>query len=278
MRAGRLVYQDNVSVLRWLEGKRPGAFTDRGLLDLDYAQNRVFHESAHLIADRTLPPPRGQREFILRSMISESFANTCELVGNIDVSSPAHRAFYRLNSLWGGQHSLPSLRRALASCALETMFELVFLCFVRANFLFAGLSPKTLEADYSRVFGARSVGAGELKEAMPALSRAFELSLQFRLVTTRHYLKFVGISGALQKLLGFNPIKALSERPLLGAGVQSLIASATRVRRAARKRRPTDPLTAPARSNGARTRERRRPASARKDRRASSSRRANPTR
>lgn len=224
----KLVYRDNVSVLRELEERRPRTFTDGHLLELEYPRNRLFHESAHLVAEGLLDEAHGQREFILRSMVSESFANTCELVGSRYATSPAHRSFFLLNSLWGEASWVPGLRKALRSGPVETIFELVFLCFLRANFLFAGSSNKIVRDAHARVFGSSGISAGLLKKAAPALAAPFQLSLQFRLVTNRHYFQLVGITGSLQKLLGFSPIKALDERPRMRQQVKSLVAVATR--------------------------------------------------
>jgi hypothetical protein len=181
----------------------------------------AFHESCHAIARETLRPDNleseSTNERVLRTMLEESFANTCELVGLADCHDLSALAFYEANSytaLWETKDLLDEVEISTSN------FTFLLLNYLRANFLAAPELEPHEEALLFKLSGAKSF------EPLSDLSSfAYTLDENFRHITSRLHLRLHGLPIDLESR---DPINELSKNQKLTSKLQSLVELVTR--------------------------------------------------
>lgn len=176
----------------------------------------AFHESCHAIARETLRPSTKERESaqerVLRVMLEESFANTCELFGMRDCQDLLGLAFYEANSytaLWETKDLLDEV--AMTS----PTFLFVLLNYLRANFLAA---PELESDETARLY--RLSGAKPHAPLEELASFAYTLDENFRHTTSRLHLRLHGLPTDLESR---DPIQELATKPALLTRLKNLV-------------------------------------------------------
>lgn len=176
----------------------------------------AFHESCHAIARETLRPDNLESEStserVLRTMLEESFANTCELVGLADCHDLSALAFYEANSytaLWETKDLLENT--PVNSEALK----FVLLHYLRANFL---ADPDVTSDELDLVY---EISGAKRDSALEDLAQfAYTLDENFRHTTSRLHLRLHGLPIDLEAR---DPVQELSKSPELQIKIQTLI-------------------------------------------------------
>jgi hypothetical protein len=217
-------YTDNVSVLRDVESRIPGSAVWNDITD-NLKKNHVFHETCHAVARAFSTKLLDTDSKVLRHLVEESFANTCELLAVIDAQDASHRIFFELNSYCILFEERTHLKNALQESGPLFAFSFFLLSYLHSNFLGDSLSEKTfariIQCLNRRHPQAPVTDAKKLK-ALKALSRrTFELNPRFREVTTSFYFRLEGIQTPLPELLNFDFMEKIEKDP----AYQKLIAA-----------------------------------------------------
>lgn len=223
-------YLPNVWAVEWMESFRPGYFTARHLRNAPPTPNHIAHESSHAIADevyrRRVPEAEraGTQVRLLGFLIPEAFANTVDtLLLTTLPPGELSESFARLNS-YAGQAIAPSVlryrERVIASIGEVATFETAILCFLAANFTFAGAT-----ADHGRKI-ARLVGfdaeSGGWLDFMGFCRHCYGLNPKFTVLTNEVYLNAHGFTGDMQTITDFCPFEAIGASEPLRAMVKEL--------------------------------------------------------
>ena len=176
----------------------------------------AFHESCHAVARESLRPEASASESandrVLRVMLEESFANTCELFGIRDCHDLKSLAFYEANSytaLWETKDLLENI-----PVTLETL-KFVLLHYLRANFL---ADPDVTSDELDLVY---EISGAKRDSALEDLAQfAYTLDENFRHTTSRLHLRLHGLPIDLEAR---DPVQELSKSPELQIKLQTLI-------------------------------------------------------
>jgi hypothetical protein len=177
----------------------------------------VFHEACHAVA-RTEISAFNKAAFNLKtktnqalnnseltflSLMEESFANTCELLGIIDCTSPQLVSFYEANSytaLIETRHDLIQLQKEVGE---EGFFRFMHLCYLHSCFLRHELTERDFKQ--TLLFAKLEISDARLRKRLKSVSHlAFTLDQRFREVTTRLHLRINGLRTDLDTL---NPLE-----------------------------------------------------------------------
>ena len=177
----------------------------------------VFHEACHAVA-RTEITAFGKATFNLQtktnqalnnseltflSLMEESFANTCELLGIIDCTSPQLVSFYEANSytaLVETRHDLIQIQKEVGE---EGFFRFMQLCYLQSCFLRHDLTERDFKQTLS--FANLEIDDARFRKRLKSVSHiAFTLDQRFREVTTRLHLRINGLRTDLDTL---NPLE-----------------------------------------------------------------------
>lgn len=191
-----LPYFDNVNVLIEVEERIPNTTIWDEVVD-GIKKNYLFHESCHTIArshsDSIFSSALDKERLILRLLIEESFSNSCELLGIIDIDDSAHRIFYELNSYIFMYDDRSQLKKLVQEIGRGATVQFLMGSYLFSNFL----HEKITDADYMallKLFNLHS-SSSEIQKILRSVSKiAFELNPRFRWVTTTFYLRLNGIS------------------------------------------------------------------------------------
>lgn len=221
-------YVDNCTTLQNLSSRHPGiGLTPRFLLD-SIRRNYVLHESAHCLADAFLsesglldPPPRGDGDtaLVLKDIMGESFANTCESIASCLCTGPTERFFYSLNSYQAFDPELTErISGAIRSIGLAATFLLGLMCFFRLNLL-----SEPLDAESgARLVGLASGGiqAGQRDDIVAMVRTCFLLNRRFVAEGSLHYFMMRGLSKAFVALCEEDADSLLREDAILASLVR----------------------------------------------------------
>ncbi|MBN8542137.1 MAG: hypothetical protein J0L82_17225 [Deltaproteobacteria bacterium] len=172
----------------------------------------VFHESCHAVARSVITSFNQQAKICLSlnnseltflSLLEESFANTCELIGIIDCTSPQLVAFYEANSytaLLESRHDLLQLQNEVGP---DGFFRFIHLCYLQSCFLRNELSERDIKQTLT--LAKLTVDDPRLRKRLRSVSNiAFTLDRRFREITTRLHLRINGLRSDLETL---NPLE-----------------------------------------------------------------------
>lgn len=209
----KIPYFDNVSILQEIEQKIPKSTNWDEVVD-NLKKNYLFHESCHAVARTsaqkiftTNDSPLTQ---IVRQMIEESFANSCELIGIIDAEDAAHRIFYEANSYIFVYDMKPHLKNLVQEHGVDFVIQFMIFCYLYSNFLFDSLNDQSLDRILkllkpdSNDLTALKKNTSALKKIRAASRIAFELNPRFRQVTTGFYLRWASLNPQQKDLTRFD--------------------------------------------------------------------------
>ncbi|HRO66003.1 MAG TPA: hypothetical protein PL182_00410 [Pseudobdellovibrionaceae bacterium] len=211
-----LPYTDNVSVFDKLRPEQLSAISTDDL-EGNLKRNFIFHEGAHAVArDLSLkvlgPLPsakKSEKEFLLRLLLEESCANTCEFLGVMSAEDKTHRAFYEINSYICHFEQRGFLKKAFQEMGPLTVIPFLVISYLHANFL----RERIEDQDAKKVplfLDKKDLTAENLKGLRSLGKTAFQLSERFRHQTTGLQLRLEGISTPLEKLTRFDFFEMLA--------------------------------------------------------------------
>jgi hypothetical protein len=200
-------YCNNTEVIKQIEGKIPGLTNWDDVQD-GLKKNSVFHESAHAVARSTTAYPLASKfeknANVLRILIEESFANTCELLAIIDANDQLHRIFLEWNSYIFMLDDRANLKAAAEHFGKMPFFKYMQLAYLHSNFLSDGLNDKIFERTVKLALPALRLAPAQLKTLKTLSKIAFKLNPRFREITTGFYFKLSGFTSPLAEILNFD--------------------------------------------------------------------------
>ncbi len=229
-------YIDNVTVLKSLESQWPQLTAWDDIQD-NLKRNFLFHESCHAVARSAAKTItiETEPELVLQMLIEESYANTCELVGVVDATEPAHKIFYELNSYSCLIEQRTFLKSAAKDVGEAALFKFLFMMYLHSNFLMKNLNEaqfaKVVKLSLSQEPGAAAPGAippGAIKNLKMLAKICFTLDERFKLVTTRFYLKLSGLKSGQHDLLNFDFMGLILESAAHRKLIDQLVQIATK--------------------------------------------------
>ncbi len=221
LKAKKVPYSDNVTVLREIEKLHPKRFTCAELIKVK--SNYTLHESSHCVADYYLEKivsgqylnkiklsPDSKKAF--RFIMAESFANSVESFANIYNTKPEQRLFYELNSYVTHNKKVNSnLQQTIDLIGPKQTFTLIYISYLYSNCLLSEPSAK----QYLQILEVIITDTNLRKKVADSsslrklFSHGFELSLNFRLQTTGFFCAYSGINTPLEKLLKIDVLEIL---------------------------------------------------------------------
>ncbi|MBX3040179.1 MAG: hypothetical protein KF789_05650 [Bdellovibrionaceae bacterium] len=210
-----LPYTDNVTVFESLSPEQLAAISTADL-EGNLKRNFLFHESVHgVVRDLSLKilgpipsPKQSEQDFLLRILLEESCANTCELIGAMDADDKTHRAFYEINSYICHFELRVFLKKAFQEIGPRTLIPHLVFCYLHANFLKDRIEDRHFQQGQT-LWDNQKLKADELKSLRSLGKTAFQLSERFRQQTTGLQLRLEGISTPLERLVQFNLVDSL---------------------------------------------------------------------
>lgn len=232
MSAKKIPYVDNVSVLRQIEKLIPQASQWDDVTD-NLKRNHVFHESCHAVArqisKKYFKEAGEKNKKILQLLIEESFANTCELLGIIDVEDAFHKLFYEINSYVFMFDDKSNLKNFLNDFGKKEAFKFLLFTYLHANYIHPRYEDKSLEKVLSTLFKDSTKLASIKSDAkkmktLRALSRVcFELNPRFRMVTSIFYLKLLGFSVSVEEMSKMDFMSLINQDPIYLKFIEELM-------------------------------------------------------
>jgi hypothetical protein len=232
LRHGQIPYRPSFSALEHLERRRPGFFTLADLSKNRPAPNYLLHESAHAVAFRTLfGRPRdvsavfSEPRSLVKLMLSESFAMTCEYFAACAVQGQPHAWFFSISSY---RHRTPRKRAVgelLERHGFDFVGRAVLLAFLFNNFLVDRLDRRQLSAlaDMADARVARGLTPSALAGLGSALNGMMVMSPEFRYDTSRLFLTMFGRSRNIRRELSADPLALLAADTRAAAALPRLV-------------------------------------------------------
>jgi hypothetical protein len=191
-------YLDTGTAFRRIVDAYPQGVLPLGFIVSSLRRNNGFHESAHCVAHAILEGPemawRGSESenerAVLYAILSESFANTVEVLGSVVRHMPVlDNVFYPLNSYYSfDERRQDVLTRARAQLGAETLFKVLCLSHFEANLTVEKPSESTCE----RIIEASDCAAADTPLASEVIGMGFRLNPSFRDNTTPAYFELLG--------------------------------------------------------------------------------------
>lgn len=205
----KVPYFDNVTVLKEIESAHPKKFGIHDLIKVK--SNYTLHESSHCLADSFIKSLQledtglsTEAKKAFKLVLAEAFANTVETIANLANDTNEKRLFFELNSYAIHPKKVNQiLEQTTELLGAKLTFHLIYISYLYSNCLYTELNNKTYQQVIDAVIKDANLNK-KVKESAPArkmFNHAFELSLDFRLQTTRFYGAFSGIQGDVHKLL-----------------------------------------------------------------------------
>jgi hypothetical protein len=208
-------YVNSYRPIAKLAGTRAGDLVAARVIPKGTASNHVLHESCHCIANRLLSTHSGQgtpneQERVLQIMMSEAFANSCELMSQAYVSGKIHQELYELNSYLPYKiKNAQLLHEAFDVLDFRPAFKFVFLTFMFSNFLYKEIKPRGLQLVLSLAAPNRQLSKDQLSSLKKLGDIAFRLNYGFRTATAELYFRLLGFERSATDLLDFNFLSAI---------------------------------------------------------------------
>jgi hypothetical protein len=202
-------YTDNRSMLECLSGRKSKLALPEAFIVRNIKPNYNLHEASHCIASQIFRQYdsllasvcRTKREqFVLKEILSESFANTVETIAVAVEPTPLSDIFYALNSyMQSSEKRKEILDRARATYGDELSFVLLLLCYFQANLT---LDPPSENTHADLLEAANIPISAELDTEVLAglINIGFALNLGFRENTTPTYFDLLGCQSEYRAL------------------------------------------------------------------------------
>ncbi len=221
LKAKKVPYSDNVTVLREIENLHPKRFTCAELIKVK--SNYTLHESSHCVADYYLEKIvsgqylnnlklSSESKKAFRFIMAESFANSVESFANIYNKDPEQRLFYELNSyVTHSKKTNLNLQHTVDLIGPKQTFALIYISYLYSNCLLKEPSAKQFLQILEWVI-PDPILQKKVQDSVSLrklFSHGFELSLDFRLQTTGFFCAYSGLNTPLDKLLNIDILDVL---------------------------------------------------------------------
>lgn len=226
----QIPFCDNMGVLHAIENKVKNRILWDDICD-QLTKNHLFHESCHGVARfifNSQQPPRADHLAtesqlnLMKVLLEESFANTCELLAIVDAADAAHRIFFEWNSYICMFNERGNLAKVMSELGEEKIFQLMLLCYLHSNFQYSKLEESQLQRVLDFVGFEKGLET-TMKKLLRAISKiAFQLNPRFRQVTTSFYLKMNGTLTPMSELIDFDFMAVLESHPYWSQLLQQL--------------------------------------------------------
>jgi len=189
-----------------------------------------MHEAAHGIAAHISRKIKctTDRDRILRSLISESYANALEALSNTFCKTKTHQTFLALNSYIVDSEVLQRRKqRVLAALGIRNLFVVILYSYICSNFLVKS-APLRRTLQVLRKFGySGSFSSTQKRDLKAIFDEGLRLNLQFRAHTTTFYLRHEGIAvrGGILKSLDFDFLEIIEHQKPWRSFVENLVES-----------------------------------------------------
>ena len=214
--AKKIPYFDNISILKKVEKNIPETTMWDEVID-NLKKNNVFHESCHAVARvealKTLKVDANQDYKVLRLLLEESFANTCELLGIIDVQDSAQKIFYEISSYIYVYEARTHLLSAVKELGLQSVMKIFILSYLHSNFLYDNLSEKEFFRISRYALDGKALEIKSSKNLKALVRISFELNPRFRTLTTGFFMRLQGVKGHPESLTDFDFMSLLEKDP-----------------------------------------------------------------
>lgn len=186
----KIPYLNNVDVIQNLLDKTNNQVEWEELTD-GFRRNYLFHESCHAVSRSVASQFFNDIDKLIQVLLEESFANTCELMGVIEVKDKTHQHFFELNSYTYLFEARTYLLKASEVFGEVHVFQFLMICYFYANVLKNELSQNEFNLILSGLFVDKiSKFSTDDKKVLRSLGKIpFTLDIRFRTHTTSLYLK-----------------------------------------------------------------------------------------
>lgn len=217
-------YFDNKTILNKIENQIPGQ-TEWEEISENLKRNFIFHESCHAyvrgITEKLILQDELTKNQYFYFLLEESYANTCELLGILDVNTAVDRYFYEIHSYIFEWEEKNYIKTLVDEIGLQKTMEYFIVCFLYSHFLYQKIEDK----DFLRLLIYLELESVPQKtqKSLKILSRiAFRLNPQFRLLTSRFYFRLNKIEMPLKPLQSIDVLNMLIQQPLMKKWFQSV--------------------------------------------------------
>ena len=223
LKAKKVPYCDNTSVLKEIESLHPKRFTCAELIKVK--SNYTLHESSHCIADHYLEKITAgaylsktnlssDSKKVFRFIMAESFANSVESFANVFNSTAEQKLFYELNSYVTLNRKVHlALESFIGQFGSKKAFELIYVSYLYSNCLQTPPSSKLFQRILATLFTneTQQKKASQLAATRKVFDYAFELDIDFRMQTTGFFCAYMGFNAPLEKLLNIDILEVLTK-------------------------------------------------------------------
>ncbi len=219
----QIPYTPTLNILKEIESVRPNEFLIEEIPSPP--QSYHFHESCHVVADHMLDPKLadGQRDFILKSLLCESFANSAELLATIFNSTVLCSTFLNYNCYI--KSSAEYKRNAIElidEIGFKTVFKITLYSYLYANFLYESVAYKDFKKNLLVITHGYSIPPSLLRKCYYHFQHGFKLNPAFRLVTNSFFLRRGGIHKNFIKALDFNFHNKIKKSPKISQAIDDM--------------------------------------------------------
>jgi hypothetical protein len=219
----KMPVRDTVTPLHHLTGRFPEAvFTDLSFdSSLAYPINHVLHHSVHCVGDFVTNDRLGSWAelgqgplAVLRMLMCESFANTLDVLANIDANRGGEigRNLFIMNNLvYKTEDECEPYTQFVERVGMKVAIQIVALFFLFRNLLAESIDEEFL-ADALQTFGV-AFPPERAAELLP-LFETTRLTEGFRIATTTRYFRYIGLEFQdLLTLYDFDLLEVAREAP-----------------------------------------------------------------
>lgn len=204
--SGIVPYKDTTATIRFILEHTPDLGIAAHLLLNTLQRNYLLHESAHCIAYRLLASELGTKgvistkhEYVIVSLLCESYANTIERLAGALATSDVHRLFFTLNSYTDGRDRVGSLLRdAVRIFSLADTFRIGILAFMHLNTHPESPDEAAINTIIDTAFHGRPLTDPKRVLLKVLVNNGFGLSKRFRTQTTPLFLTYMGCDKEFQ--------------------------------------------------------------------------------
>lgn len=212
----------SAKLLQEIEDRRPETFD---LEDLNIPESYHLHEAAHVITEYAFEGVQFKKdeEKILKSILCESFANSCDAMACAFASTPNHQFFIQQNSYMHPQKkNMDAILRLIEGMGLKFAFQLVLFQYVQSNFLKEPLSTERIQSLAISAAPEARLTERNLKDCAAIGRMGEKLDPLFRMKTTEVFFKSEGFSGDVLETLNFSAMDVFLSRPEFKLAIDSM--------------------------------------------------------
>jgi hypothetical protein len=216
-RTKKIFVRKNILWLQRLEKQRPNFYSLRDIYSIPLGKNLILHESAHCVAFnevfgtwKNFRSKIGSFDVIPRVLLTEAFANACEVLLQITAPKSPIEGYFRWMNVYFhiSEQNRKFLKVISDKFELSKCAHLLILLFLYSNFLYKDLEKAEVDRIISIVGlevedGKRSELRSDIKNLASEIP--FQLSISFRLQTSAQYFENLGYDKKITKLLYKNP-------------------------------------------------------------------------